>query len=81
MNIESWQARVEAREVVVGVVGLGYVGLPVACEFARAGFRVVGVDVQAAPALVDARGFCDRRVMESYGWHWTGLGVAPSDDA
>ncbi len=32
---------------VIGVVGLGYVGLPVACEFARAGFRVIGVDLKA----------------------------------
>ncbi|MCW1968879.1 MAG: nucleotide sugar dehydrogenase, partial [Anaerolineae bacterium] len=32
---------------VIGVVGLGYVGLPVACEFARVGFRVIGVDLKA----------------------------------
>src|ERR1035437_9310675 len=32
----------------IGVVGLGYVGLPLAVEFARAGFRVVGVE--ASPA-------------------------------
>ncbi|MGH2687004.1 MAG: UDP-N-acetyl-D-glucosamine dehydrogenase, partial [Actinomycetota bacterium] len=36
--------RVAAREAVVGVAGLGYVGLPVAVTFAEAGFRVVGVD-------------------------------------
>jgi len=30
---------------VIGVVGLGYVGLPLAVEFARAGFRVIGYDV------------------------------------
>jgi UDP-N-acetyl-D-glucosamine dehydrogenase len=29
----------------VGVIGLGYVGLPLACEFARGGLRVVGIDV------------------------------------
>jgi UDP-N-acetyl-D-glucosamine dehydrogenase len=33
------------RTAVVGIVGLGYVGLPLAMEFARAGFRVVGYDV------------------------------------
>jgi UDP-N-acetyl-D-glucosamine dehydrogenase len=32
---------------VVGVVGLGYVGLPLAMEFARAGFHVIGFDVSA----------------------------------
>jgi UDP-N-acetyl-D-glucosamine dehydrogenase len=37
--------RIEDREAVVGVVGLGYVGLPLAVEMAAAGFRVVGLDV------------------------------------
>src|SRR5205085_453429 len=31
----------------VGVVGLGYVGLPLAVEFARAGFAAIGVDLDA----------------------------------
>src|SRR5258706_3177700 len=31
----------------VGVIGLGYVGLPLAVEFARAGFQVIGFDVDA----------------------------------
>src|SRR5580658_1081742 len=39
--------RIEDRSAVVGVVGLGYVGLPLAVEFADAGFRVVGYDVSA----------------------------------
>jgi len=37
-------ARIQARSARVAVVGLGYVGLPLAIEFARAGFRVCGVD-------------------------------------
>src|SRR3954451_9057526 len=32
----------------VGVVGLGYVGLPLAVEFAEAGFEVVGLDLDAS---------------------------------
>ena len=39
--------RIERREAVVGIVGLGYVGLPLAVIFAEAGFRVVGIDVNA----------------------------------
>jgi UDP-N-acetyl-D-glucosamine dehydrogenase len=39
------RARIDAREAVVGVMGLGYVGLPVATAFARAGFRVIGYDI------------------------------------
>jgi UDP-N-acetyl-D-glucosamine dehydrogenase len=35
----------EKRTAKVGVIGLGYVGLPLAVEFARAGFHVVGYDV------------------------------------
>ncbi|HSA55866.1 MAG TPA: nucleotide sugar dehydrogenase, partial [Gemmatimonadaceae bacterium] len=38
-------ARIHDRRAVVGIVGLGYVGLPLAMEFARAGFRVIGYDV------------------------------------
>lgn len=37
--------KIEAREARVGIVGLGYVGLPLAVAFAEAGFEVVGVDV------------------------------------
>lgn len=33
------------REARIGVVGLGYVGLPLAVEFGQAGFRVTGIDV------------------------------------
>lgn len=38
--------RISSRSAVLGVIGLGYVGLPVACSFANAGFRVVGVDLK-----------------------------------
>ncbi len=37
--------KLDSREACIGVVGLGYVGLPLALEFARAGFRVIGYDV------------------------------------
>jgi UDP-N-acetyl-D-glucosamine dehydrogenase len=39
--------RIRSREARLGVIGLGYVGLPLAVEFARAGFSVVGYDVSA----------------------------------
>ncbi|MHC4701994.1 MAG: nucleotide sugar dehydrogenase [Planctomycetota bacterium] len=41
----QWEKKVESRKVVVGVLGLGYVGLPLAREFASAGLKVVGFDV------------------------------------
>src|SRR5438132_2073256 len=39
--------RIGSRNARVGVIGLGYVGLPLAVEFARAGFTVTGFDVDA----------------------------------
>jgi UDP-N-acetyl-D-glucosamine dehydrogenase len=39
--------RIRARKARVGVIGLGYVGLPLAVEFARAGFDVTGFDVDS----------------------------------
>ena len=37
--------KIKARTARVGVVGLGYVGLPLAVEFAKAGFHVTGIDI------------------------------------
>ncbi|MBZ5608910.1 MAG: nucleotide sugar dehydrogenase [Acidobacteriia bacterium] len=39
-------AKIQARTARVGIVGLGYVGLPLAVEFAQAGFTVTGIDIQ-----------------------------------
>ncbi len=39
--------RMQAREAVYGVVGLGYVGLPLALEMAGEGYRVIGLEVNA----------------------------------
>ena len=44
MSEASLLARIEARSARVAVVGQGYVGLPLAVEFAKQGFAVVGVD-------------------------------------
>ncbi len=43
---EKLQQRITKKTARVGVLGLGYVGLPLAVEFAHAGFEVVGIDVQ-----------------------------------
>jgi UDP-N-acetyl-D-glucosamine dehydrogenase len=42
--------RISTRQARVGVIGLGYVGLPLAVEFARQGFEVTGFDVDPAKA-------------------------------
>ncbi len=42
--------RIRSRQAHVGVIGLGYVGLPLAVEFAHAGFTVTGFDVDERKA-------------------------------
>lgn len=59
MSTQDWSRelldRLERNELRLGVIGLGYVGLPLACEFARAGIDVTGVDVSKEKvALVNA---------------------------
>src|SRR5205814_4486409 len=39
------QEKITARSLRVGVIGLGYVGLPLATTFAEAGFQVTGIDI------------------------------------
>jgi UDP-N-acetyl-D-glucosamine dehydrogenase len=41
------ERKIENREAVIGIVGLGYVGLPLAVAFAEAGFQVIGIDIDA----------------------------------
>ncbi|MEG2338478.1 MAG: nucleotide sugar dehydrogenase [Clostridium sp.] len=43
---DSLMKRIQDRTAVIGVVGLGYVGLPLAVEKAKAGYKVIGFDVQ-----------------------------------
>jgi UDP-N-acetyl-D-glucosamine dehydrogenase len=38
--------KAERRQILFGIVGLGYVGLPLAVELAQAGYRVLGFDVK-----------------------------------
>ncbi|MBC2889915.1 nucleotide sugar dehydrogenase [Gordonibacter massiliensis (ex Traore et al. 2017)] len=48
--------RIVSRALVCGTVGLGYVGLPLAVEKAKAGFKTVGFDVQADKVAMVNRG-------------------------
>jgi UDP-N-acetyl-D-glucosamine dehydrogenase len=43
MNLKS---KIQSKKATLGVVGLGYVGLPLAVEKAKAGFKVLGFDIQ-----------------------------------
>jgi UDP-N-acetyl-D-glucosamine dehydrogenase len=44
------EEKIRTRTARVGIVGLGYVGLPLAVEFAKAGFQVTGIDVSSEKA-------------------------------
>ncbi|UCG22612.1 MAG: nucleotide sugar dehydrogenase [Chloroflexota bacterium] len=44
--LEQLRRQIESKDAIVGVIGLGYVGLPVAATFAGAGFSVIGVDIK-----------------------------------
>src|SRR5436190_19061916 len=48
--------KLTSRTARVGVIGLGYVGLPLAVEMARAGFTAVGVDLDARKVAAINRG-------------------------
>ncbi len=61
--------KIKARTACVGIVGLGYVGLPLVLEFGKAGFPVIGLDVDPVKVERLAKG-------ESYIHHIPGEGIA-----
>jgi UDP-N-acetyl-D-glucosamine dehydrogenase len=48
--------KIQNRSAVVAVIGLGYVGLPLALRFSECGFRVIGIDTDAERAAQLAKG-------------------------
>ena len=44
--------KIENRKAKIGIIGMGYVGFPLAVEFAQAGFKVIGIDVNKAKLAV-----------------------------
>ncbi|MBD3233945.1 MAG: nucleotide sugar dehydrogenase [candidate division Zixibacteria bacterium] len=43
--VATLEKKIKDKKAVVGIIGLGYVGLPLAVEYAKAGFHVIGIDV------------------------------------
>lgn len=37
--------KIQDKSAIIGIIGLGYVGLPLAVEYAAKGFTVIGIDV------------------------------------
>ncbi|MCZ6684158.1 MAG: nucleotide sugar dehydrogenase [Planctomycetota bacterium] len=48
MSIAALQEKFEKKKALIGIVGMGYVGLPLARTFGQAGFRILGFDVDDA---------------------------------
>jgi len=46
--LEQLTARLRDRSAVIGIIGLGYVGLPLTLRYAAVGFKVLGIDIDAA---------------------------------
>ena len=57
-DIDALLQRIERRRAAIGVIGLGYVGLPLAVAFAQAGFTVVGFDVDRERVAALNDGIC-----------------------
>jgi UDP-N-acetyl-D-glucosamine dehydrogenase len=55
-NFQGLIQRIQHREAVIGVVGMGYVGLPLSEAFSSAGFRVLGFDLDSTRLATRARG-------------------------
>ena len=51
-------SKIQTSEAVIGVIGLGYVGLPLALAFAEKGFKVLGFDVDPKKIEALGRGEC-----------------------
>ena len=63
---EELLSRIAGKQIVVGVVGLGYVGLPLAVEKAKAGFKTIGFDVQADKVKMPYQCCCAERSKRYY---------------
>jgi UDP-N-acetyl-D-glucosamine dehydrogenase len=56
LHAKALRDKIAQKKARLGVVGLGYVGLPLAVEFAQAGFRVTGIDLDPAKVANVKRG-------------------------
>jgi UDP-N-acetyl-D-glucosamine dehydrogenase len=70
----------ETRQATVAVIGLGYVGLPLALTFAQAGYRVVGIDLSREKVAAVNRGesYIEDILSEQLA-HYTGVTFAQSE--
>ena len=82
--------KIESKQAAVAVMGLGYVGLPLAMVFAEAGFRVIGIDVdrrrvesinRGESFIQDVRSEALGRLISDNGGRSSGLSATSDHDA
>jgi UDP-N-acetyl-D-glucosamine dehydrogenase len=68
LSISQFDERISSRAARVGIVGLGYAGLPLAMAFAETGFDVVGIDLdrERVRAIADRRSYLVDVPVERY---------------
>jgi len=68
LSAPAFDERIATRSARVGIIGLGYAGLPLAMAFAEAGFDVVGIDLNAerVQAITDGRSYLVDVPVERY---------------
>ena len=59
--ISEFKNKIEQRQARIAVIGLGYVGLPLALLYTEEKFRVTGFDIDAAPNSVRVVAFAPPR--------------------
>ena len=64
-SYDSLSSKIAKRDITCGVVGLGYVGLPLAVEMGKAGLRVIGFEVSPAFTLSTMRGETSKPITRS----------------
>jgi UDP-N-acetyl-D-glucosamine dehydrogenase len=57
-NLKLLQKKIVQHKARIGIIGLGYVGLPLAVEFAKAGFDVMGIEVDKDKTRMINQGKC-----------------------
>ncbi len=67
--LEELSIRIEQRAAAIGVLGQGYVGLPLAVAFAQAGFQVTGFDVNNALVAALNNGICHIEDIDNQTFH------------
>ena len=64
-DVSHFCARVAGHDMTVGILGLGYVGLPLALAALKSGFKVIGFDIDTRKAAEISRGECEIRHIDT----------------